>query len=88
MRNVGNDSVATHTHGNSIGVGISTGIYKKSRIALREDEKVNEWLRENFYKIRVRHYITNKITFLMDKLFSKSHKRVSLLEAWESARFK
>jgi len=86
VSNIGNDNFATHTHGDSIGLGVSTGEYSRSDIFPVRNFGMDNWLKKNFYRISARHIITTKVTYIMDLLQSRSRKKVRLIDHWKMAK--
>lgn len=85
VSNVGNDSVATHTHGDSEGIALKTGTFFIPDSQPMCNHLVEEWLRINFYRIKARHLFSTKVTFLMDRISNRRKKFKSLKSSWESA---
>lgn len=86
VTNIGNDMYATHTHGNSMGLGITTGSYDKNLNTLERNILCEQYLFSNFYKIRSRHLLSTQVTRLLDFISTKSRKSIPLLDRWEMAR--
>jgi hypothetical protein len=85
VSNVGNDSVATHTHGDSAGIAMNTGAFLSPDLQPSNNLQVEEWLRANFYRISSRHLISTRVTLILDRIWNKSEKFKSLKSSWESA---
>ena len=84
VKNVGNDSVATHTGSDQNWVNTDTGSFKP-----KPDTKVimgienDIWLRNNFFRVRPRHLISTRITRLRDKM--KKPTFAPLKTRWDQA---
>jgi hypothetical protein len=81
VTNIGNDSAATHMRGEKNWLFKDVGNYVlNSNDELHINEEADDWLAKNFYKIRLRHLATTRITRLLDRfrkpLFPK------LLDRW------
>jgi len=68
VTNIGDDSVATHTFGPSKWIGVKTGTFNSPIGNPKYESKIDLWLRNEFFKIKHRHLITTKLTFLRDFL--------------------
>jgi len=86
VSNIGNDSQATHTHGKSVGLRLQTGSYSASDRKPDVFKEVDDWLRENFYRISMRHVVSTKVTRLLDFFSRRAHRSTSLAIRWKSAR--
>jgi len=83
VTNIGSDHVATHTSASSKWLSLETGSFKVPNTSPVINEAVDSWLRNNFYKISIRHQLTTRLTSLKDKL--KRGSSTSLLARWEKA---
>ena len=81
IRNVGNDSVAVHTTGKSRWLNTSVEPIAFHYSSPVDSQAMEEWLVRRYYKIRLRHLLTTKITRLLDLLrtprFEKLPDRIS-----------
>lgn len=68
ISNVGSDSVAVHTSGKSRWLNTSVETITFDYLPPVESRAMEEWLVRNYYKIRIRHLLTTKITLLLDLL--------------------
>ena len=82
VSNVGNDFAATHTLTSSPWLGMEVQPYLPSTERPEINERVNKWLRQNFYQISFRHFFTTRGTRLLDKLSINKRKRSPLLDRW------
>jgi hypothetical protein len=85
VSNLGNDSVATHTHGDSTGIAMNTGAFLSQDLQPVNNLQVEGWLRANFYRISRRHLISTRVTLMMDRIWNKGEKFKSLKTSWENA---
>lgn len=81
ISNIGNDFAATHTHGNSVFLNRNVGSYFGSEGIFYSD-KVDGWLRNNLYKISLKHIVSTKIRFLLDLFQSKRRNNAGLIDRW------
>jgi hypothetical protein len=86
VTNIGNDSAATHTIGNSPWLGIQTGRFITPTNNPLENSILDSWLLQNFYKISFRHVLTTRITSTLDFIMMRKRKVVNLVTRWENAR--
>ena len=86
VSNVGNDQVATHTHGNAQGIKAITGNFSAGNSLPVTNKKVENWLRDEFYKIKLRHLLTTRVTSVIDKVLRRKGKVLTLRENWENAK--
>lgn len=86
VSNIGNDEFATHTHGSSIGLKQETGKYTRSDYLPIVNTDVDYWLKKRFYRIRIRHILTTRVTYLIDALQSRNRHNLSLESRWENAK--
>lgn len=66
VTNLGHDELATHTGKDTPGLGINTGSFKTPGSSPRYSNELDSLIRDKYYKIRWRHYVTTKWTFLRD----------------------
>ncbi len=74
VENLGNDDVAVHTSKDSRWTRQKTHLYS-SEIALSDNELATTWIREHFYRIRLRHLFTTKLNFIIDCFRRKKFSR-------------
>jgi hypothetical protein len=86
VTNIGNDSAATHTIGESPWLGIQTGSFTTPTNNPLENPILDSWLLHNFYKISSRHVLTTRITRILDFIMMRKRKVVNLVTRWENAR--
>jgi hypothetical protein len=82
VTNIGNDSVATHTLGPSKWIGVKTGIFKSPISNPKYESKVDLWLKKEFFRIKHRHLVTTKLTFLKDFFLRFRKPFAPLIERW------
>ena len=82
IKNIGDDSLATHMSGDNTWLFKKAGSYER-RSALRAEENTlaDNWLSRNFFQIRVRHLFTTRVTRLRDRL--KKAPLKELLLRWD-----
>ncbi len=80
VSNVGDDSFATHTSRPSQWLNLATGVSALDFASPVKNLELDSWLRNNFYRIRSRHLVTNYITEILDFLGFFKRKRRPLLE--------
>ena len=74
--NVGNDEVSTHVPGNSQWTNrIPVGSIENIHSDPAKNSRVDSWLENSFYGIRIRHVLTTKLTLLLDLFFSKRRRK-------------
>jgi hypothetical protein len=82
VTNIGSDSLATHMVGDNTWLFKKPGYYKASLVLTAyQNTLADNWLSRNFFRIRVRHILTTRVTRLRD-LF-KNAPREKLLIRWE-----
>ena len=86
ISNVGNDPVATHTHGDAMGLRANTGTFSTPESSPKRNPEVENWLRNDFYAIKFRHLLSTKITSLIDIVTMGKFRGKSLVESWNLAR--
>ena len=79
VKNVGSDSYATHTKV-SKWTNLPLGKYQSNLTEPVLNKEVDDWLRKNFFNIRVRHLLSTKVTALRDRIFATEDE--SLLKRW------
>ncbi len=88
VTNVGSDSVATHTNVKSKGLHRPLGEYQPTSSPPRVNPNLDDWLKENFYRIRIRHLFTTQITFFIDLFTRKKNSEDTLISRWDRAAIK
>lgn len=79
VENVGNDEVSTHTKPNSPWVAQKNAISESLRFDSPElNAELDQWLSKEFYRIRLRHLFSTKLTLLLDILFHDFRKKFDL----------
>jgi hypothetical protein len=86
ISNVGNDHVATHTHGAAMGLRVNPGTFTAPKTSPKRNLEVENWLRTNFYKIEPRHLFSTRVTSLIDIVTMRKFRGKSLLESWNWAK--
>ena len=79
VTNIGNDGFATHTVESSQWLNLSTGKVNFSESEPAKNPELDNWLKNNFYRIRPRHLVTNKLTALLDLIGFHKKKRPPLI---------
>jgi hypothetical protein len=83
VTNVGNDSVATHTALDQRWTHVIAGKYKGS-LCQDRNGPADDWLKKHFYRIRLRHALSAKMTCFLD-LFRKPMFERGLVERLRDA---
>jgi hypothetical protein len=86
ISNVGNDRVATHTHGDAVGLRADTGTFSTPEHSPKRNLEVENWFRNDFYAIKFRHLLSTRITSLIDIVMMRKFRGKSLVESWNLAR--
>lgn len=82
VSNIGNDSVATHMSGEKNWLFKDIGKYDlNDNDKLCTNEDADNWLAKNFFKIRLRHLATTRITRLLDRFRHPLFPRLN--ERWD-----
>ena len=68
VKNIGADEFATHTFEKSLWIERETSAYIRSNTTPELNVELDRWLKEYFYKIRLRHILSTQITSLLDKI--------------------
>lgn len=81
VSNIGNDSVALHSQDSPwIGrQGQCSNLHLLYVGDFLSDRRLDKWTRQNFYKIRLRHVISTKITHAIDLLYRRRFKKRQLI---------
>jgi hypothetical protein len=80
VSNIGNDGYATHTLTDSPWLNRATGQIHELVSEPAQSPELDNWLRKNFYRIRIRHLVTNVLTAMLDEIGFNRQKRSPLLE--------
>lgn len=78
VSNVGYDLVATHTDSYSKWMNQDTASFVATDCVPRTNSQVDGWLKKNFYRISFRHLISTRITFVLDLVFCRAKRAISL----------
>jgi hypothetical protein len=78
--NVGSDAFATHTK-TSKWTNLHVGNYFPSKDSPKINQEVELWLRRHFFRIRLRHFVTNRFSTIRDFFFTPP--RSPLIERWQ-----
>lgn len=82
VSNIGGDERATHTFQGSKWLDAQLGSYSESKLEISENRALDNWIRQSLYRISLRHQITTRITYIMDKLKINKKKRLRLSSRW------
>jgi hypothetical protein len=85
VTNVGDDSSATHTLEKSSWLHLNFGKFTVSEDVPTISKETDCWLRKNFYRISLRHFLTTKITLMRDSLNIANVPFRPLLDRWDFA---
>lgn len=77
VSNIGNDAYSTHTKDDSPWLNQVIEDVSNFSDVLVPNPSVDSWLKNNFYKIRIRHLLTTQLTRLKDFVF-KPNKRLDV----------
>jgi hypothetical protein len=83
--NVGNDSVATHTFGNSEWMGTKIGNFSTPVNIPRQEPTVDIWLQKKFFRIRNRHLFSTRFTLIVDLIMASRKPFAPLIARWNFA---
>lgn len=83
VKNLGDDQYATHTTNPTNWIGIDIEDYVRDENPPIYKLELNDWLRHNFYRIRGRHNISTKLTWIMDKVGVNSRAKSPLRDRWK-----
>lgn len=78
VSNVGFDSFATHTKKYSKWMDHQPSTFSLPRDYPRGNSQAEEWISKYFYRIKLRHLVSTRITQLMDLITGKRAKAISL----------
>jgi hypothetical protein len=76
VSNIGNDAYSTHTKNDSPWLNQAIDDLSNFSDVLAPNPSVDFWLKNNFYKIRIRHLLTTQLTRLKDVVFKPNKKLV------------
>lgn len=82
ISNVGGDEHATHTVPGSKWLNGETEKYIVNDSQLEYNKALDKWIRRSIYKIGLRHQITTRVTFMIDKLGINKKKNDTLIPRW------
>ena len=82
ISNIGGDEHATHTVPGSKWLNGETEKYIANNSTLEYNQALDTWIRRSIYKIGVRHQITTRVTFTIDKLGINKRKNEPLIPRW------
>ena len=85
VRNVGFDSVATHTTVKDQWLDHAPAFFVKTDLVPKLNSTLDKWLRKKFYRIGFRHLFSTRITHLIDMLLRRSVSSESLEARWTNA---
>jgi len=85
VTNVGNDTSATHTHGQSPWLHLDTGGFYKPSASPLISIPNDSWLRRNLFTISSRHIFSTKVTALIDFLKRNRLPMPPLIDRWKLA---
>jgi len=82
VSNIGGDEHATHTIAGSKWLNGETKKYISNVYKLEYNEALDTWIRRSIYEIGIRHQITTRVTFVIDKLGINKRKSDPLISRW------
>jgi len=85
VTNLGDDDFATNTIGDSEWLNLQTGYFPNNPGALIHSKVHDEWLRNKFYRISLRHIFSTQFTKMHDLIHRKKIPRDPLVQRWEQA---
>ena len=85
VSNIGNDEFATHTFDLTKALHLQFDSFQYSNELPKKSITVDTWYRHNFYKIKLRHLLSTKVTRIRDILMSFFIKQKKLYLRWETA---
>ena len=85
VTNTGGDKYATHTSAKSKGLYLKTGSFRLSALKPRLIIDCENWLRSEWYGIAPRHWISTKITWLIDHVINRKPPYAPLTIRWDLA---
>jgi hypothetical protein len=88
VTNKGDDVFATNTIGHSQWLNLKTGFFPDNPGILVVSTIHEEWLRNEFYRISLRHLFTTQFTKLCDFINRKKILRNNLVQRWNEAKSK
>lgn len=78
VTNIGDDEAATHTRGATSWIRMGLEHYQADNLPPVENQSVDKWLRQNFYRVSLRHLFTTNATWMLDFLGINKRKRSNL----------
>ena len=78
VTNIGDDVVATHTRESTVWIRTELATYQLDNSPPMQNLKLDHWLRKNFYQISLRHIVTTRVTWLLDRINVNKRKRRDL----------
>jgi hypothetical protein len=85
VTNTGGDKYATHTSARSKGLYLETGSFEFSGLEPRMTVDGENWLRSEWYGIAPRHWLSTKITWLIDHVIRRKPPYAPLTNRWDLA---
>ncbi len=82
VSNIGGDEHATHTIADSKWLNSETEKYISNVSNLEYNEALDAWISSSIYEIGIRHQITTRVTFVIDKLGVNKRKNEPLIPRW------
>jgi hypothetical protein len=82
VTNIGGDDKATHTINGSDWINTPIGTYAFANLTIVENNKLDNWIEKHVFRIRFKHQISTRITYLFDRLHIYKPSRKSLLARW------
>ena len=82
ISNIGGDEHATHTVSGSKWLNGKTEKYVVNDSKLEYNRALDTWIRRSVYEIGIRHQITTRVTFMIDKLGINQRKNEPLIPRW------
>ena len=82
ITNIGGDEHATHTVSGSKWLNGKTEKYVVNDSKLEYNRALDVWVRRSVYEIGIRHQITTRVTFVVDKLGINKRKNEPLISRW------
>jgi hypothetical protein len=86
ISNVGGDEHATHTFSGSKWLYGKIEPYFSNDEKVYENEGLDDWIKKSIYGIRMRHQLSTRATFLIDRLSVNRTKKKPLLERWNLSK--
>lgn len=86
ISNVGNDDSATHTKNDTAWLHLIPQDFTLTDRVPARNMLLDEWLQVRFFQIRIRHFLSTRITLLLDSLGFRPKIMQDLNSRWEKAR--